>query len=151
MSPGGVRRPRRGLRTPPAPEPCDGAGGVRCGPAPGAGLDMRRGGTALVVLLVVASGCGPGVDLGRAEKVVRTSLEAWQGGGSPQQLTDQGIEIAEPDWQAGSRLLGFQLKDVTAQPQQGPRVVVVLNLESRAGKKVSKEVAYEVLFKEQNK
>jgi hypothetical protein len=110
---------------------------------------MRRGST-LVFLLVFIGGCGK-VDLDRASKVVKTSLEAWKGGGNPQQLTEQGIEIAEPDWKAGYRLLDYELKNASAQPQQGPRVVVVLQLQDRAGKKVSKEVAYEVIFKEQNK
>jgi hypothetical protein len=112
---------------------------------------MHRGSTVLVVLLVLVSGCGGKADLDRAEKVARTSLDAWKAGGNPQQLTDQGIEIAEPDWKAGYRLLDYQLKNTSAQPQQGPRVVVVLHLQNRAGKKVRKEVAYEVIFKDQNK
>jgi hypothetical protein len=58
------------------------------------------------------------------------------------------ITIAEPDWQAGYRLLDYELKDASAQPQQGPRVVVVLNLQDRAGKKVNKEVAYEVILED---
>src|SRR4051812_31013093 len=114
-------------------------------------MDMRRGSTVYVVLLVFVAGCGSRADLDRAEKVVRTSLKAWQGGGTPQQLTERAIEIAEPDWKAGYRLLDFQLKSASAQPQQGPRVVVVLNLQNRAGKKVSKEVAYEVIFKDRTK
>ena len=112
---------------------------------------MRWGSTALVVLLAFASGCGPKAELDRAEKVVRTALEAWKGGGSPQQLTDQAIEIVEPDWKAGYRLLDFQLKNASTQPQQGPRIVVVLTLQNRAGKKANKEVAYEVVFKDPNK
>ena len=117
----------------------------------GVGVDIRRGSTVLVVLLVLVSGCGVKADLDRADKVVRTSLDAWKGGGNPKQLTDQGIEIAEPDWKAGYRLLDYQVKNASAQPQQGPRVVVMLHLQDRAGKKVSKEVAYEVIFKDQNK
>ena len=112
---------------------------------------MRRRGTVLVALLVLVCGCGTKPDLDRAEKVVRTSLDAWKGGGTPKQLTDQGIEIVDPDWKAGLRLLDYELKNASAQPQQGPRVVVVLHLRNRAGKKVSKEEAYEVIFKDQNK
>jgi hypothetical protein len=117
----------------------------------GESVDMRRGSTAFVVLVVFACGCGTKANLDRAEKAVRTSLEAWKGGGTPQQLAGQAIEIAEPDWKAGHRLLDFELKHASAQPQQGPRVVVVLHLQNRAGKKVSKEVAYEVIFKDQHK
>ena len=112
---------------------------------------MPRGSMVIVVLLAFVSGCGTKAELDRAETVVRTSLEAWKGGEAPQQLNDRAIEIAEPDWKAGYRLLDFQLKNASAQPQQGPRVVVVLTLQNRAGKKVSKEVAYEVIFKDRNK
>ena len=117
----------------------------------GMGVDMRRGSTVFVALLVFVSGCGTKAELNRAEQSVRTALEAWKGGGTPQQLTDQAIEIAEPDWKAGFRLLDYQLKNASAQPQQGPRVVVVLHLQNRAVKKLSKEVAYEVILKDQNK
>jgi hypothetical protein len=111
---------------------------------------MRWGSPVLVVLLVLVSGCGTKPDLDGAQKVVRTALEAWKAG-DPKQLTDQGIDMAEPDWKAGDRLLDYELKNASAQPQQGPRVVVVLHLQNRAGKKLSKEVAYEVIFKDQNK
>jgi hypothetical protein len=112
---------------------------------------MRWGSAVPVVLLAFVSGCGTPPELDRAEKVVRTALEAWKGGGKPQQLTEQAIDIVDPDWKAGYRLLDFQVKKSSDQPQQGPRVVVVLNLQTRAGKKVNKEVAYEVLFKDENK
>ncbi len=112
---------------------------------------MRRGSAVVVVLFVFVAGCGTKAELDRAETVVRTALEAWKGGRSPQQLADQAIDIAEPDWKAGYRLLDFQVKNASTQPQQGPRVVVVLTLQSRAGKKANKEVAYEVIFKGGNK
>ena len=108
---------------------------------------MRRRSTAMVLALALASGCGTKADVGRAESVVRAALEVWKGGGTPQQLADQAIDIAEPDWKAGYRLLDFRVKNVSEQPQQGPRVVAVLTLQGRAGKAVTKEVAYEVMFK----
>jgi hypothetical protein len=101
---------------------------------------------AAVVLLVLVWGCGGGPDLDKARAVVKTSLDKWKEAGTPEQLTAQAIDIAEPDWKAGYRLLDYQLKDVSAQPQQGPRVVVMLNLQTRAGKKLNKEVAYEVIL-----
>ncbi|MCC6418756.1 MAG: hypothetical protein IT429_11020 [Gemmataceae bacterium] len=100
------------------------------------------------VLLVYLSGCGAGPDLNRAEAAVKTCMDKWKEGGTPQQLADKTIEITDPDWKAGYRLLDYQLKAVSAQPQQGPRVIVTLNLQSRAGKKMKKEVAYEVLIKD---
>jgi len=105
----------------------------------------------LITLISLVSGCAPHADLGRAEEVVKTSLEAWKGGEKPQQLTDRSIDIAEPDWKAGYRLVDFQVKNASSQPQQGPRVVVVLTLQGRGGKTLNKEVAYEVIFKDGNK
>ena len=115
------------------------------------GVDMHRVRQPLIALLVFVCGCGPKADLDRAENAVRESLEAWKAGGQPHQLSDWAIDIAEPDWKAGFRLLDFQVKNASAQPQQGPRVVVVLTLQNRAGKKLNKEVAYEVNFKDQGK
>jgi hypothetical protein len=112
---------------------------------------MRRAGAVVVLVLAAASGCGPKPELGRAEEVVKVSLEAWKGGQKPQQLTDRAIDIADPDWKAGYRLVEYQVKTASSQPQQGPRVVVVLTLQNRAGKKMDKEVAYEVIFKAQNR
>jgi hypothetical protein len=112
---------------------------------------MLRVCSGFLIVVALASGCGPRAELGRAEDVVKTSLEAWKGGEGPQQLADRSIDIAEPDWKAGYRLLEFQMKNASAQPQQGPRVVVVLKLQGRGGKTLSKEVAYEVIFKERNK
>src|SRR6476660_944507 len=105
----------------------------------------------VLVAFIPLSGCGPRADLGRAEDVVKTSLEAWKGGENPQQLTGRSIDIAEPDWKAGYRLIDYQVKNASSQPQQGPRVVVVLTLQGRGGKTLSKEVAYEVIFKDGNR
>jgi hypothetical protein len=96
-------------------------------------------------------GCGAKANLEQAKEVVKIALEQWKAGGSPQQLADQALEMADPDWKAGYRLLDYELKNASIQPQQGPRVVVVLNLQNRAGKKMSKEVAYEVLLNGKDK
>ncbi len=103
------------------------------------------------ILILLLPGCGKKADLGRAEQAVRASLEVWKGGGKPNQLGEKAIDIVEPDWLAGYKLVDFQVKNASTQPQQGPRVVVVLSLQGRGGKAVSREVAYEVVFKDQNK
>src|SRR5215510_14484771 len=112
---------------------------------------MWRTSAVVLVISTLLSGCRPGHDLGRAEDLVKTSLEAWKGGENPQQLSGRSIDIVEPDWKVGYRLLDFQVKNASAQPQQGPRVVVVLTLQCRRGKTLNKEVAYEVIFKDRNK
>jgi hypothetical protein len=100
--------------------------------------------TATVFLLVVSlSGCGE--NLAKARTDVETALESWKKAEDPKVLGSQGIEFVDPDRQAGHRLLDYTTKTVASQPQQGPRVVVVLNLQTKAGKKIQSEVAYEVI------
>ncbi len=100
----------------------------------------------LLILLFSLFGCGRKDDLNKARVVVDTSLNCWMQGEDPQLLAGQGIEIADPDWQSGHRLLDFTVKDASSLPQQGPRVVVVLSMQDKRGKKMDAEVAYEVLL-----
>lgn len=117
---------------------------------------MRRdftklGSAAMMVFawtFLVLSGCGAKDDLGRARAAVESSLNQWKSGGQPQQMSAEGIEFTDPDWSDGLRLIEFSVKQVSSQPQQGPRVVVLLSLQNRAGKMISTEVAYEVLMKD---
>jgi len=114
-------------------------------------MRKRQYGVICLFLVLLLSGCKKKPDLGNAEEAVRSSLEAWKEGRTPQQLAEQGIEMADPNWTAGDKLREYELKTTSAQPQQGPRVVVVLHLQTRAGKKEKMEVAYEVLFKDEGK
>jgi hypothetical protein len=91
-------------------------------------------------------GCGAGADLEKPRTAVESFLDRWKNGETPRQGAGADTEIADPDWEAGYRLLDFKVTEVSAQPQQGPRVVVVLSLQNRAGKKMNKEVAYEVIL-----
>jgi hypothetical protein len=101
-----------------------------------------------VVLLALVAGCGGGPDLDKSKEVVKTALDKWKGGAIPADLSGDAITMSDPDWLASSKLLDYELKDASAQPQQGPRVVVKLNLQNRAGKKLDKEIAYEVLIQD---
>jgi hypothetical protein len=102
----------------------------------------------LLALAAAFSGCKSKDDLPKARSLVETALNSWKNGEDSKLLVSQNIEIVDPDWLAGQRLLDFTVKDAASQPQQGPRVVVVLNLQNRAGKKVETEVAYEVIMKD---
>jgi len=105
----------------------------------------------LVLILAPMLGCKGGDDLPKAKASVETSLNSWKKGELPQQLTSQGIEMSDADWDAGLRLLDFTVKSATSLPQQGPRVVVQLSMQDKGGKKVDTEVAYEVLLKDKAK
>ena len=101
-----------------------------------------------IVLIVLVSGCRARDDVPKARTVVETELNSWKNNEDPKTLLSQNIEIVDPDWSSGSRLLNYTVKDAASLPQQGPRVVVLLNLQSKAGKKSDSEVAYEVLMKD---
>jgi hypothetical protein len=102
-------------------------------------------------MLASSTGCGKKEDLNKAKTVVETALTSWKNGESADKLVGQGIEITDEDWKVGSKLLNFTIKDASSQPQQGPRVVVMLNMQRRNGKKVDSEVAYEVIFGDKTK
>ncbi|MSU80659.1 MAG: hypothetical protein EXS16_21550 [Gemmataceae bacterium] len=101
--------------------------------------------------LTIISGCGKKDNLHKAKAVVETALGIWKNAGNPQELVGQGIEIIDPDWQAGHRLLEFAVKNASSQPQQGPRVFVVLTMQDKTGKNVDTEVAYEVILADKAK
>ena len=106
---------------------------------------FRKSAVFSLLLLALVVGCGGGPDLDRSKSIVKTALDKWKSGATPADLKTESITINDPDWLSGAKLLDYELKDASGQPQQGPRVVVKLNLENRAGKKLDKEVAYEVL------
>jgi hypothetical protein len=97
-----------------------------------------------IALLALVAGCGGGPDLDKSKEAVKTALDKWKAGANPADLSADAITMSDPDWLASSKLLDYELKDASGQPQQGPRVVVKLNLQTKAGKKLNKEVAYEV-------
>jgi hypothetical protein len=97
-------------------------------------------------LLVFVPGCGPKDDLKKARSVVETALESWKKAEKSKDLASRGIEILDEDWNAGQKLLDFNIKSVTSVPQQGPRAVVLLNLQNKSGKKKDTEIAYEVIL-----
>ena len=106
---------------------------------------------AFFLLLTAVSGCGRKDDLKKAQTVVETSLNSWKNGETPDKLVSQGIDITDQDWKAGNKLLDYSIKSAMSQPQQGPRVVVMLNMQTKRGKKVNTEVAYEVILTDKAK
>lgn len=108
---------------------------------------VRQLGMSMVLLAVICA-CKAKDDLPKSRSNVETALNSWKKGEDAKTLVGQGIEIVDPDWMGGKRLLDFTIKDAASLPQQGPRVVVVLTLQERTGKKIETEVAYEVIQKD---
>jgi hypothetical protein len=80
----------------------------------------------------------------KAEAAVDKALDAWVRGGPPDKLT--AIRIDDPDWKAGVKLLGFLTSESTpvADNPKRFRCRVSLVVQDRAGKRVDKEVEYNV-------
>jgi hypothetical protein len=121
------------------------------------GSVRRRLYAGLALLVLVALGCGKGPPkqpAERAEAVVEQFLDAWSRGDTPEQFAAAGrpVEATDPDWRAGCRLLSF----LAAESRQGPdgpdhfRCRFALSLRDRKGRKVDKQVVYDVKLGEKS-
>jgi hypothetical protein len=85
---------------------------------------------------------------GKAEAALETALNAWVRGEAADKYSDvsQPIQITDPDWKSGSRLLSFLTVESKPSTESADhfRCRVALSLQDRKGKKVEKEVDYEV-------
>src|SRR5205807_3206448 len=106
---------------------------------------------AVALASLAAQGCGkrsPQQPAEKAEAVVDQVLDAWTRGESFGKFAgpQQPIQASDPDWKAGYRLLSFLTAEAKQNPEQPDHVRcrVALSLQDRTGKKVDKEVVYDV-------
>lgn len=110
---------------------------------------MPRTALALLALGLLLPGCGPGRmsqnELDRIRQAVEASLDSWKKGEVPSALAKRAdpIEMADPEW-GTHRLLGYQIKNVESTSKTKARCLVDLSLKDRQGKKVEREVAYDI-------
>jgi hypothetical protein len=104
---------------------------------------------ALAALL--GPGCGKGPPTpppARAEALVERFLDAWSRGESPDAFAgpDKPVQATDPDWKAGCRLLSFLSIEASPGPEAPDhfRCRVALSLRDPKGKRVDKEVVYDV-------
>lgn len=106
----------------------------------------------LIFFSVFLQGCekkvSPQQPADKAEAIVEKFLDSWTRGESPDKFADpaQPVQGIDPDWKAGHRLLSF-LSVEAKQSQETPNQVrcrVALSTQDPKGKKVNKEVVYEV-------
>jgi hypothetical protein len=105
----------------------------------------------LSVLILVVPGCGkssgdPAVE--KATASVEDFLDSWTRGERLDKFADpnQPIHATDPDWKAGYRLMSFLSIESKHSPEMPDHVRcrVALSLKDRKGKKVEKEVVYDV-------
>lgn len=107
---------------------------------------------ALPAALALGLGCGrakPSAEMAQAREVLETSLEAWAKGERVTDLQKRSppIRFADDNWQAGHRLLDFQMGRVRTTPERVPSCRVLLSLQDKQGKKLEREVVYQVAVK----
>jgi hypothetical protein len=106
----------------------------------------------LAVVLIALAGCGrsgqtaPPVDPGRALEALKTTLESWKNGETPEQLKGgpAAITAQDFDWMAGFQLVDYQIESEGQNDDANLRVPVSLTMKDPSGKEVKKQVKYVV-------
>lgn len=98
---------------------------------------------------LLALGCGKTPQpADKAEKIVEQFLEAWSRGQPPDTFAapDGPIQGTDPDWKTGYRLLSFLSAEAKQSPEMPDhiRCRVALSLQDRKGRRMDKEVVYDV-------
>jgi hypothetical protein len=109
----------------------------------------------VLLSLLALSGCKTDTapsQLNQAEVALDRALDAWVRGEPADKLASASppVQADDPDWKSGVRLLSFLTVESKASPA-GPgrfHCRVSLTLQDRAGKKLEKEVLYEVTMGE---
>jgi hypothetical protein len=110
----------------------------------------RRGLVAAALILALvgcrAQSTAPPVDPERARQALRTTLDGWKAGGTPESLRSgpAAIVAQDFDWMAGSRLVDYRIEGDGQDDDANLRIPVTLTLRDAAGKEVTKRVVYVV-------
>jgi hypothetical protein len=85
------------------------------------------------------------VEPGEATEVLDTAFGAWKQGAAHGELARRRppIYFKEPEWEAGKKLLKYELGPVTLTGRQG-RCSVKLTLQDNAGKVTDRTIGYQV-------
>jgi hypothetical protein len=95
------------------------------------------------------AGCGKKldepVDPGKATEVLNTAFDAWKQGAAHGGLAQRQppIYFKEPEWEAGKKLIKYEVGSVTLTGRQG-RCSVKLTLQDGAGKVTERTIGYQV-------
>ena len=82
----------------------------------------------------------------RAREALRTALESWKKGEPPSALksASPAIVIQDFEWQAGQKLVGYEVTSDGSDDDANLRIPVRLMLRDPGGREVQKEVVYVV-------
>jgi len=101
-------------------------------------------------LVALLSGCGKttldeSVEPAKATEVLNIAFGAWKQGEKYGGLAQRQppIYFNEPEWEAGKKLLNYELGPVTLSGRQG-RCSVKLSLQDSAGKVTERTIGYQI-------
>lgn len=105
-----------------------------------------------VLLLVGHLGCSSGrqyapkVDPDAARAALKTTLESWKSGGTPESLQSgpDAITVQDFDWMGGYKLVDYSIEGDGQDDDANLRIPVKLTLLDPSGKEVQKQVTYVV-------
>ena len=107
-------------------------------------------GAAILLAAAFVAGCGgtpnpKPTDPTKAVAILKTTLEKWKNGTSIAALQKEtpAVYASDEDWEAGLKLVAFELRDVLDQGGFATRIPVRLNIQSPNGL-LWKEVEYNV-------
>jgi len=107
-------------------------------------------GAAILLAAAFVAGCGgtpnpKPTDPTKAVAILKTTLEKWKNGTSIAALQKEtpAVYASDEDWEAGEKLVAFELRDVLDQGGFDTRIPVRLNIQSPNGL-LWKEVEYNV-------
>lgn len=109
---------------------------------------------AILFVAAFLAGCGgtprpQPTDPTKAVTVLKTTLEKWKNGTPIAALQKEtpAVYASDEDWEAGQKLVAFELRDVLDQGGVATRIPVRLNIQSPNGL-LWKEVEYNVTVKD---
>ena len=109
---------------------------------------------AILFAATFVAGCGgtptpKATDPAKAVTALKTTLEKWKNGTSIAALQKEtpAVYASDEDWEAGEKLVAFELRDVLDQGGFATRIPVRLNIQSPNGL-LWKEVEYKVTVRE---
>ncbi len=108
-------------------------------------------GLVLTLFALLAQGCSenrlpPPADEDRASTALRTALDAWKNGQTPESLREAtpAIYFTDFSWQGGRRLVAYELHAGAERFGQSLRCSVTLQLEDAAGNPTRKKAVYNI-------
>jgi hypothetical protein len=111
-------------------------------------------GAAILLAAAFVAGCAgtpnpKPTDPTKAVAILKTTLEKWKNGTSIAALQKEtpAVYASDEDWEAGEKLVAFELRDVLDQGGFDTRIPVRLNIQSPNGL-LWKEVEYKVSVRE---